>query len=297
MNSFLGIKQKLSTAYHPQTNGLVERFNRTLKEGIRKMAEENKSNWDLFIPAFLYAYRVSPHDSTQVSPYEAMFGRKPNLPILTTFKGMPKRNKQWLEDLQETTEKIRSNILKSGRVNEEQYNTRNEKRMTTYQIGDLVKIRNKRHYEPGANKLEPIWNGPYKVTKNCGNGVYELQDMENEGNTTTLNVTNIAKWKAQQEEIEPNSYEVESIKNHRFDDDGTLRFKIRWRNYSPKYDTYERLINIDAEEKIKIYMTELSINNPIEYQKVRKYLEQHRKTLIEDDLMLFSTTGCDRFFH
>jgi len=51
-----GIKRQYATAYHPQTNGQVERFNRTLKGMIAKFVNGRQDNWDVYLLAFLYAY-------------------------------------------------------------------------------------------------------------------------------------------------------------------------------------------------------------------------------------------------
>jgi len=72
-----GIKRQYAMAYHPQTNGQVEWFNRTLKAMIAKFVNGRQDNWDIYLPAFLYAYRTSPHKSMGHTPYEAMLGRAP----------------------------------------------------------------------------------------------------------------------------------------------------------------------------------------------------------------------------
>jgi len=73
----MGIKRQYAMAYHPQTNGQVERFNRTLKAMIAKFVNGRQDNWDINLPAFLYAYSTSPHKSTRHTPYKAMLGRAP----------------------------------------------------------------------------------------------------------------------------------------------------------------------------------------------------------------------------
>jgi len=73
-----GIKRQYATAYHPQTNGQVEWFNRMLKAMIAKFMNGRQDNWDIYLPAFFYAYRTSLHKSTGHTPYKAMLGRAPS---------------------------------------------------------------------------------------------------------------------------------------------------------------------------------------------------------------------------
>ena len=77
----LGVKHKLSSAYHPQTNGLVERFNRTLCETLAKFSNENKDDWDLYIPSALFAYRTMRHNTTRHEPFYLAYGHEVTLPV------------------------------------------------------------------------------------------------------------------------------------------------------------------------------------------------------------------------
>lgn len=69
------IDHRISSAYHPQTNGLVERFNRTLQDALRKVVNTDGTDWDLYIKEVLYGYRSSVHASTGFTPFFVMFGR------------------------------------------------------------------------------------------------------------------------------------------------------------------------------------------------------------------------------
>ena len=74
------IQHLLSTPYHPQTNGLVERFNRTLIEGLTKVIHEHKGEWDKYVAPVLFSYRTSKHSTTRVSPFYLVYGRDSKQP-------------------------------------------------------------------------------------------------------------------------------------------------------------------------------------------------------------------------
>ncbi len=71
----LGTDQRISSAYHPQTNGLVERYNQTLQCSLVKLVNQEQDDWDDFLDGLLFAYRTSVQKSTKVTPFELMYGR------------------------------------------------------------------------------------------------------------------------------------------------------------------------------------------------------------------------------
>ena len=78
--------KKINTApNHPQSDGLVERFHRTLLNMLAKHSERAAKDWDLYLPYVLYAYRNSPHDSTLESPHFLLFLRDARLPTETAL--------------------------------------------------------------------------------------------------------------------------------------------------------------------------------------------------------------------
>ena len=81
-----GVKHIISAAYHPQTNGLDERFNQMLQRSLLKMVEENKNDWERFLDPILLAYRTSKQASTKYSPFFLMYGREPRLLIDVQLK-------------------------------------------------------------------------------------------------------------------------------------------------------------------------------------------------------------------
>ena len=77
-----------TTPYHPASDGLVERFNRTMHMMLAMLAGEHRDDWDDLLPAVMLAYRSSVHEYTGFSPYRLMFGEECPLPMDV---GLPRR--------------------------------------------------------------------------------------------------------------------------------------------------------------------------------------------------------------
>lgn len=75
----LSIEHRRTSPYHPQTNGCVERFNRSLKDTLRKLVNNDTSAWETQLPEALLAYRMAESQSRNSSPYFALFGMEPNV--------------------------------------------------------------------------------------------------------------------------------------------------------------------------------------------------------------------------
>ena len=85
----LEIRKSRTTPYHPQGNGIVERFNRTLLDMLATTAHNHPSDWDLYIRKVCLAYNSSIHSSTGFSPFFLMFGREVKLPIDLMYGSNP----------------------------------------------------------------------------------------------------------------------------------------------------------------------------------------------------------------
>ena len=77
----LGLEKTNTSIYHPQTDGIVERYNRTLISMLRCLSADEKANWKDHIQSLTYAYNCTRHETTGYSPFYLMFGRKPRLPV------------------------------------------------------------------------------------------------------------------------------------------------------------------------------------------------------------------------
>ena len=73
LQSMTGAEQRVTSAYRPQSNGLVVRQNRTIKTALVKVLDENPDQWSYIIEGVLFAHRVSRHNSTKYSPFHMMY--------------------------------------------------------------------------------------------------------------------------------------------------------------------------------------------------------------------------------
>ena len=77
----LGFKQVKSSAYHPQSQGALERFHETLKTMMRSYCLQEQKDWDECIPLLLFAAQEAVQESLGFSPSELVFGHTPRGPL------------------------------------------------------------------------------------------------------------------------------------------------------------------------------------------------------------------------
>ncbi|XP_053372981.1 uncharacterized protein LOC123532109 [Mercenaria mercenaria] len=154
------MKKSHTSVYHPQGNSGPERFNRTLLEMLGTLENSQKSNWKKYINSLVYAYNCTPHETTRVSPYELMFGRKPRLPIDSMFEkakedtSINKTAQEYIEDLKERMNKTRQIVEKHmDKAKEKQKKYYDMKvRGANIEVGDTVLVKILSHGE-GKHKL------------------------------------------------------------------------------------------------------------------------------------------------
>ena len=81
VSRLLSINRLTTTPYHPICNGLVERFNGTLKKMLRRLCSEQPRQWHRFINPLLFAYREAPQEAAGFSPFELLYGRTVRGPV------------------------------------------------------------------------------------------------------------------------------------------------------------------------------------------------------------------------
>ena len=173
----LGIKKTSTTAYHPQTDGLIERFNRTLIDMLSKSVDKDPKEWESKLPFVLFAYRSSPQESTGFSPFYLLYGRDPTLPIDEVLMPVPDQTfaltseyaEEVVENLQEAWTMARANIQKSQKKQKAYHDQRAEQ--PNYQVGDKVRVFMPAEKQGKNRKFARPYKGPFEIVYLSDTGV------------------------------------------------------------------------------------------------------------------------------
>ncbi|XP_076435072.1 uncharacterized protein LOC143274949 [Babylonia areolata] len=165
----LSIRQLTTTPYHPMCNGLVEKYNGTLKSMLKKLCADQPRQWHHFINSLLFAYREVPQESTGFSPFELLYGRTVRGPmhilkeLWTKEVESPevKNSYQYVvelrERLEDTLQLARRELEKSQGKSKHYYDRKTKVRR--FMTGDKVLVL----LPSDHNKLLMQWKGPYPV--------------------------------------------------------------------------------------------------------------------------------------
>ena len=176
----LVIRPKLSVAWHPQTDGQSEVFNRTLLAMLRAQINVYHSNWEEVLPAITYAYNNSVHSATGFTPHRLLFGWDPRdlrAPLSAPLSCPHPEVEEWLEarrgELQlasTSLQRAREQMIRQRKASAKAH---------VYQAGQLVKVsmRVLRPVGPSSQvqKLLPRWIGPLRIREVVNPGALKLE--------------------------------------------------------------------------------------------------------------------------
>lgn len=184
-----GVKQFRTSAYHPQTNGQTERFNRTLNTALTIYTDREKKNWSDYLAAFTFGYNISPHAVTHVCPFELIFGFRPRIP-LDNWLG---RN-EFVNPLGATVDVRTPAAIEMMKEAIRATQQRNKKRIderrtpTTFKEGDLVLFERPFRVKEFPAKLTFKYSGPYKITKKISDLSFEIKGESDSTDKVTSRV-------------------------------------------------------------------------------------------------------------
>ena len=240
----LGITSLYTSAYHPQTNGQVERYNRTIASMLRNYVNEHQDDWDVYVGSLTYAYNSHVHRTTRTTPFELVLSRPP--PEFSLCRGdgdAPPSDREtmpadFLKTLDATIQKAYGSLRRMLARYKRDFDKRVRRINARLKPGDHAYL----NLTDGArisNKLASPAVGPYRILANdkrtitidregvtervsadCCVYVPPPTDAPRRGATTPRYLA--------EKVTEGTQYAVERPLMHRVVEDGTTEFLIKW---------------------------------------------------------------------
>ena len=177
----LDIHKTRTTPYHPQSDGLVERFNRSLVDGLAKVLE-NENEWDTLVPLICMQYRASTHRVTGCSPAQLMFGRELRIPLDVVY---PPFSPSVYHDNEDYLDDLESRMVKAANFANQQLEIQwqlREKNCANYSkwnkeidIGQDVYIFNPAVKKGHSPKFSRNCKGPYQILEQISDLLYRVR--------------------------------------------------------------------------------------------------------------------------
>ena len=207
ISSTLGIEHVLSTAYHPESQGALERFHQTLKVMMRTYSEQHK-DWSAGIPLLLFAIRETVQESLGFSPFELVFGHEVRGPLklikekllnneepnqLSTLDYVSK----FKERLQEVRKVASENLKNSQERMKKFFDAKTKER--TFKPGDKVLV-----FLPMPNDtLKARYFGPYKILEKFNDVNYLIETPDRRKRNRLCHINMLKEYHDRDNEASP----------------------------------------------------------------------------------------------
>jgi len=268
--SLLGISNRYSTTYHPQTNGQVERYNRTILGQLRTYLKDHQDRWDALVSMLTLAYNSRPQQSTGAAPLE--FVTPERIRSLSVERMVSSRTPEETDcssrafreviraRLRSLIHKVRRSLTLAQRLYKRSYDTRVRPVAKDIQAGNWVFVDG---HTRTKYKLGTRGAGPYKVLTR-GEGTFSLDIGSYPETVSSDHVTAapgppgdpkmlLQNLGVPQVVVVPKGHQHtgkklvwEAFVGHEVVDDGTLRLWTRWWGYHPEEDTLELASRFDV---------------------------------------------------
>jgi hypothetical protein len=256
----LGIQQNLSTAFHPQTDGLSEQKNQWIEQYLR-LITANQEEWSNWLPLATLAHNNTANSTTGFAPSQLLVGWEPRM----TLEQAELSNNQTVEQI--TTSLRNNRILAIQALNR----TANKNPIpdARWKQGQMVWLEAKNLSLPyGTIKLAPRRHGPFHIIKVVSPVAYQLElplqwnihpvfhaslltpyvETDSHGPNFSRPPPDIT--------IGENEYEVETIRSHcYFGRQKTLQYLLKWKGYPESDNTWEPATQVHAPQLVKQYHT------------------------------------------
>ncbi|OWZ08446.1 LOW QUALITY PROTEIN: polyprotein [Phytophthora megakarya] len=185
----LGIKKLFGSAYHPQTQGLVERFNGTLIRMLKMYVSEAQEDWDVYLPRVLFAYRTAFHEALGDTPFFSLYGRDPVLPLGEKWKS--NEVAQYRRELHKSLRDVRHVVDRQLIKAQDRHEKRLQHQVTAHsEIGDPVWVYQFFRARRGENRIKKL-----RIVGKVGENAYSVEIPSHPDKVVAVNVNRLKKFR------------------------------------------------------------------------------------------------------
>lgn len=275
----LGTEIALSTAFHPQTDGLTERMNRTLKQALRAYVNAAQNNWDELLAPLEFAYNQSTHRSTNQSPFFLNYGRHPHTPASLAVPNhrtrVPAANKfldavaaattRAHDALADALDAAQASAVKAESSQRVEANKR--RRFVEFEPNDQVLLSTANLTLPvPTRKFIDKWIGPFSVLRRVGyvsyrlalpasyriHPVFHVSKLKPYVDPASVSATRVVDRQLPPLIADPADYEVESILKQKVLNNGQIKYLVHWKNTHSSDNTWEAAATVSQLAKHKL---------------------------------------------
>ena len=240
------IKLRLSTAYHPQTDGQTERMNQILEHYLRCFIDTTQTTWPKLLPNAQFSCNNAINSTTGISPFEALRGYQADFHIdieddITTGE-VPAATDR-VQKLQQLRRDLQNRWRKATEAQANQYNKRHKP--FTFKRGDLVKLSTRNLKLKTNKKLSPTFIGPFRVLNAIGSQAYRLSlPSQYDRIHNVFHISLLEPWYGSTDEELPmpelddnDEWEVEEIKAKTMRNK-ELYYLVKWKGWPSEYNQW-----------------------------------------------------------
>ena len=289
----LKVKQILSSAYHPGSQGILERWQQTFKSMLRKFCTESNPNWDEGVDYLLFPIREAPQESTGFSPFEMFYGRNLRGPLTLIkeewLKNSPVNEtrtvKQYMDKLRETLGKVREIAKQNLSSVQLDMKSLYDKKTKVRKLckGDLVLA----YFPLPGSPLKSKYHGPCKVLRNVNINTYVIETPDRKNSSQLVHINLLKAYHSRTPGAGYRDSNVSVNANMVSNIEETENFNMPY---------HEQKRNSEVLERLPYLFNHLSENQSVELQGVinshLSLFSDHpgRCTLLKHDVCLLSGT-------
>jgi len=259
----MGVNHKMSTAFHPQTDGQTERLNQTLEQYLRAYVNHEQDNWVELLPLAQFAHNSAKNETTATSPFFANYGyeptayRQPRKDDVNAQESIVLASR--LKDLQQQL----SRDIEFSNNRTAKYSDKKRSTEPSLEKGDKVYLlrKNIKTKRP-STKLDFKKLGPFEILEKIGPVNFKLRLPQGSRLHPVFHVsllepakgdTPVATHEELQPENDPDVYEVEGLRDARENKKGQWEYLVKWKGYSREENTWEPTANLNCPDLVQQY--------------------------------------------